>query len=73
MSLPPYSIDLAPTDFHFFRSASNGMQGILFSIDVELRAWLDEFFESKPGDFYQRGIENLMEEIVRSKGDYIID
>jgi hypothetical protein len=41
-----------------------------------LRAWLDKFFESKSGDFYQRGIENLVErweEVVNNKGEYIID
>ncbi|XP_025263027.1 aminopeptidase Q-like [Camponotus floridanus] len=34
---------------------SNAMRGVSFNTDAELRAWLDEFFESKPGDFYQRG------------------
>ena len=31
------------------------------SIHAELKAWLDEFFKSKPNDFYRRGIENLVE------------
>ena len=37
---------------------------------------LDEFFESNPSDFYQRGIENLVEhreEVVYNIGRYIID
>jgi len=45
-------------------------------LNAELRVWLDEFFESKPGDFYKRGIENLVErweEVVNNKGKYIID
>ena len=71
---PPYSPDLAPTDFHLFRSLSNAM--FLFNNDAELRAWLDEFFESKSSDFYRRGIENLVkhwEEVVNSNREYIID
>ena len=73
---PPYSPDLAPTDFHFFRSLSNAMHGISFNNDAELRAWLDELFESKSSDFYRRGIENLVkrwEEVVNSNGEYKID
>ena len=39
--------------------------------EESLRAWLDEFFYSKSGDFY-RGIENLVEceeEAVKSNGE----
>ena len=58
---PPYSTLVAPTDFHLFPSLSNLMCGVSFNNGAELRAWLDEFFESNPGDIYQRGIENLIE------------
>ena len=73
---PSYSPDLAPSDFHLFRSLSNALRGVSFNNDVELRAWLDEFFESRPGDFYRRGIEKLIErweEVVNNNGEYIID
>ena len=52
------------------------MRGVSFSTDTELRAWLDEFLQSKLGDFYQQGIENLVEcweEVVNNNGEYIID
>ena len=42
---PPYSPDLAPSDFHLFPSLSNALRDVSFNNDVELRAWLDEFFE----------------------------
>ena len=58
---PPYSPDLTPTYFHLFRSLSNAMCGVSFNSDAELRAWLDEFFESKSNNFYRKGIENLVE------------
>lgn len=37
------------------------MRGVLFNADAELKVWLDEFFNSQPRDFYQRGIESLAE------------
>lgn len=51
------------------------MCGVLFNTDADLRAWLNEFFKLKQGDFYQRGIENLVEhwEEVVNKEEYIID
>jgi [histone H3]-lysine36 N-dimethyltransferase SETMAR len=73
---PPYSPDLAPTDFHLFRSLSNAMHGVTFSTDAELRVWLDYFFDKRPCDFYRHGIENLVErweEVVNNHGEYIID
>ena len=73
---PPYSPDLAPTDFHLFRSLSNAMRGISFDSDAELRVWLYEFFESKSNNFYRKGIENLVErweKVVDTNGRYILD
>ena len=73
---PPYSPDLAPSDFYLFRSLSNALHGVTFNNDVELRTWLDDFFESRPVDFYRRGIEKLIErweEVVNNGGEYIID
>ena len=73
---PLYSPDLAPTDFHLFQSLSNAMRGVPFSSGAELRAWLDEFFESKSNNFYRKGIENLVErweEVVDTNREHIID
>ena len=52
------------------------MRGVSLKTDAELSAWLDEFVHSIPGDFYQRGIENLIEcweDVVNHNGEYIID
>jgi transposase len=58
---PPYSPDLAPTDYHLFRSLSNNLRGVSFYNDAEVQNWFDEFFKAKPADFFKRGIENLPE------------
>ena len=63
-------------DFDEHSALSIALRGVLFNNDVELRVWLEEFFESRPGDFYRRGIEKLVErweQVVTNNGDYIID
>jgi histone-lysine N-methyltransferase SETMAR len=56
---PPYSPDLAPSDYHLVLSLSNNMCGVFFNNNAELQNWLDDFFTDKPADFFKRGIENL--------------
>jgi hypothetical protein len=73
---PPYSPDLAPSDYHLFRSLSNNLRGVSFNNDAELQNWLDDFFRAKPAEFFKRGIGNLLERwkaVVNNKGEYIID
>ncbi|XP_014787410.1 histone-lysine N-methyltransferase SETMAR-like [Octopus bimaculoides] len=60
-SIPPYSPDLMLSAFHLFQPLLNGLCGISFNNDVELRAWLGKFFDPRPGDFYCRGIGKLIE------------
>jgi transposase len=56
---PPYSPDLAPSDYHLLRSRSNNLRGVSFN-DDELQNWLENFM-AKPADFSKRRIENLPE------------
>jgi hypothetical protein len=72
---PPYSPDLAPSDYHLFRSLSNNLRGVSFNSDAELQNWLDNFFTAKPADFFKSGIENRPENweaVVNNGGEYII-
>lgn len=69
-----YSLDLAPADFHIFRSISNALRDVSFTNGAELRAWFADIFESKAGYIYPRGIKKLIErweEIVCKHGEYI--
>jgi hypothetical protein len=72
---PPYSPDLATSDYHLFRSLSNNLRGVSFNNDAELQNWVDEFIKAKPADFFKRGIDNLPErwEAFVNIGEYIID
>ena len=58
------------------KSSSNALRTVSFSADAELRACSDEFFEWKPLDIYEQGIENLVgrwEEVVNNDGEYVTD
>jgi len=70
---PPYSPDLAPSDFHLFRSLEHFLRGKQFGNMDEMRNSLEEFFDSKPLMFYRRGIYQLPEkwqQVIDLDGEY---
>jgi hypothetical protein len=73
---PPYSPDLAPSDYPLFCSLSNNLRGVSFNNDAELQNWLDDFYTAKPAYFFNHGVENLPERweaVVSNGGECIID
>ena len=56
---PPYSTDLVPTEYHFFRALSDSLRDMYFSQTSDLKEWLREYFDSKPSKFYADGIHEL--------------
>ena len=44
---PPYSPDLAPSDFHLFRALQNSLRGITFASDEAVNQHLVQFFADK--------------------------
>lgn len=76
MAHPPYSPDIAPSDYHLFRSVQHFLKDKIFESTREVEAALWEFFSSKPEEFYLRGIELLPERwqtIIGNNGEYIVD
>ena len=70
---PPYSPDLAPSDYHLFRSMEHWLRGKTFDNEVELENSVINYFNSKDEDFYARGIDLLPEkwqEVVDVDGEY---
>ena len=59
LSRPPYSPDLAPTDFHLFRSLQNSLNGKNFHNDAEIDKFVKNFFASKPPKFFEEEINKL--------------
>lgn len=75
MPHPPYSPDLAPTDYHLFLSLSNAIQGKTFDNQDAIDRWLNDFFKSKPEQFYAEGIRSLpkrWQKVIDCNGDYFI-
>jgi hypothetical protein len=73
---PPYSPDLAPSDYHLFRSLSNNLHGVSFNNNDGFQNWLDNFFKAKLADFFKCGTEILLEcweAVVNNGGEYILN
>ena len=73
---PPYSPDMAPSDFHLFRSLQHFLLGKRLTFVSDVLNNLDKFFEAKSEEFYRRGIEKLYErweQIIKNNGQYIIN
>jgi histone-lysine N-methyltransferase SETMAR len=73
---PPWSPDLAPSDYHLFLSLRNYLRNKHYEDFDELKSDLTVFLESQPASFYKRGIERLparWEKVVENNGDYIVD
>jgi histone-lysine N-methyltransferase SETMAR len=71
---PPYSPDIAPSDYHLFLSLSNQLRGENFKNETELKRFIQSFFDSKSKDFYAKGIYDLprrWQEIIATNGKYV--
>ena len=73
---PPYSPDLAPSDYYLFRSLQNSLNGKTFNDDEAVKSHLVQFFAAKDQKFYERGIMKLpdrWQKVIEQNGKYIID
>ena len=55
---PPYSPDLAPSDYHLFRSIEHSLTNKSFSSEEKVREHLEAHFTSQTEDFFKIGFEN---------------
>ena len=56
---PPYSSDLAPSDFHVFGPLEEAIGGKSFRSDEEVQQAVHEWLHSQPKDLFSRGIHAL--------------
>jgi len=76
LTYPLYSLDLAPSDFHLFRSLQNSLNGKTFASEDLIKQHIDKFLAEKDGKFYEYGIMKLLgrwQKVIEQNGQYIID
>ena len=74
MPHPAYSPDMAPSDYHLFRSLYHHLKENIFNTEEEVRKGIASFIASKQPEFFKRGIENLVGRwgtIIENEGEYI--
>lgn len=72
---PPYSPDLAPSDYHLFRSLQNSLNGVNLTSMEACKNAVTQFFAQKPRKFYSDGIMVLPEKwqkVVDQDGTYLV-
>lgn len=70
---PPYSPDLAPSDYHLFSSMGHALAEQHFDSYEEVENWVSGWFALKDEQFYWRGIHKLPErwsKCVENNGQY---
>ena len=71
---PPYSPDLAPSDYWLFSHLQRHLEGKKFETKDQVRNALDDFFNSQPPSFWKDGIDKLPERwrrVVGGDGAYL--
>lgn len=71
---PPYSPDLAPSDYFLFPNLKKELRGRHFDSDKSLQAAVNEHFTGKDKNYFFDGIEKLIErckKCIDVRGDYI--
>ena len=70
---PPYSPDLAPTDYHLFKHLASFLNNKMYQNQTEVENDFQELIASRDPDFYSRGIDSLLErwsKFINSYGKY---
>ena len=71
---PPYSPDLAPSDFYLFGKLKAHLRGDHFLDDEHLKSEVIAWLEDQNEDFYKEGIlksKHRWEKCVKLHGDYV--
>src|SRR5215469_14665871 len=71
---PPYSPDLAPSDFHLFLHLKSFLAGQRFHDDNEVKEAVTTCFASQAASFYDEGIQKLVqryERCLNNGGNYV--
>uniref|UniRef100_A0A8R1IC43 Histone-lysine N-methyltransferase SETMAR n=1 Tax=Caenorhabditis japonica TaxID=281687 RepID=A0A8R1IC43_CAEJA len=73
---PPYSSDVAPSDFYLFRPLKLFLKEKRFGKYEDFKMAVFDFFDSKSAAFWKKSIKDLHERwptVVTNDGQYIVD
>jgi len=71
---PPYSPDLAPSDYHLFPRLKKQLKGRHFSSDAEVIAAAETWLDGQLSDFILRGLQKLEQrakKCIELRGEYV--
>ncbi|KAG5333101.1 SETMR methyltransferase, partial [Acromyrmex charruanus] len=71
---PPYSPDLAPSDFYLFPKLKESLGGHHFNSNDEVKDFVKLFFKKQGTDFYKLGLsklQNRYKKCIQVQGDYV--
>jgi histone-lysine N-methyltransferase SETMAR len=74
LSQPPYSPDLAPSDFWLFNHLKKHLRGQRIENKEDLRRLVQDFFQEKDGTFFKNGLISMVNrwrKCVEVEGDYV--
>jgi len=60
MDHPPYSLDLAPSDYHLFLHMKRFLAGKQFHSDAEVKTTVNNWLQQQAVDFFDTGIQKLV-------------
>jgi hypothetical protein len=71
---PPYSPDLAPSDYHLFSPLKDTIRGKKFEDDKEAISKVKRWLPQRPAEWYCKGIQALTSwwyKAIDSEADYV--
>ena len=71
---PPYSPDLAPSDYHLFSGLKKQLKGCHFSSDMEVIAAAETWLDEQPSEFFLSGLQKLEQwakKCIELHGEYV--
>jgi len=66
---PPYSPDLAPSNFHLFGPTKDGLRGQHFPSNDTVVQAVKQWATSASADFYERGMQALVHRWLKCKAN----
>jgi histone-lysine N-methyltransferase SETMAR len=74
LSHPPYSLDLAPSDYHLFRPLKDHLKGHHYETDEAVQDAMQSWLQGAGMDFYHKSIFKIMQhwqKSINENGDLV--